>query len=168
VNLRQLPRRYKPGLGQIGEPSINIYALDAKGNTPPLRMIRGPHTQLNWPGHVAVHEQRGEIFVANDANNQILVFKLTDNGDVAPTRVISGSRSLVSAPTGLALDRVNGELWVANMGNYAVTVYPVAANGDAAPVRTIRGGPAGKVGLMIGNPGAVAYDSKRQEILVPN
>ena len=69
---------------------------------------------------------------------------------------------------GLALDRVNGELWVANMGNYAVTVYPVAANGDAPPVRTIRGGPAGKVGLMIGNPGAIAYDSKREELLVPN
>jgi DNA-binding beta-propeller fold protein YncE len=168
VSLRQLPRRYLPGLGQIGEPSINIYALDAKGNTAPLRMIKGPRTQLNWPGHVAVHEQRGEIFVANDANNQILVFKLTDNGNVAPTRVISGPRSLVSAPTGLALDRINGELWVANMGNYAVTVHPVTANGDAPPVRTIRGGPVGRVGLMIGNPGAVAYDSKRQEILVPN
>ena len=168
LNLRQLPRRYKPGLGQIGEPSINIYALDAKGNAAPLRVIKGPRTQLNWPGHVAVHEQRKEIFVANDASNSILVFKLTDNGDVAPTRVITGPRSLVSAPTGLALDRVNGELWVANMGNYAVTVYPVAADGDAAPLRTIRGGPAGKVGLMIGNPGAVAYDSKRQEILVPN
>lgn len=168
VNLRQLPRRYLPGLGQIGEPSINIYALDAKGNTAPLRVIKGPRTQLNWPGHVAVHEQRGEIFVANDANNSILVFKLTDNGNVAPTRVISGPRSLVNAPTGIALDRVNGELWVANMGNYAITVYPVATNGDAPPVRTIRGGPTGKIGLMIGNPGAVAYDSKRQEILVPN
>lgn len=168
VNLRQLPRRYLPGLGQIGEPSINIYALDAKGNTAPLRVIKGPRTQLNWPGHVAVHEQRGEIFVANDANNSILVFKLTDNGNIAPARVISGPRSFVNAPTGIALDRVNGELWVANMGNYAITVYPVAANGDAAPVRTIRGGPTGKVGLMIGNPGAVAYDSKRQEILVPN
>ena len=168
VSLRQLPRRYLPGLGQIGEPSINIYALDAQGNAKPLRMIKGPHTLLNWPGHVAVHEQRGEIFVANDASNQVLVFKLTDNGDVAPTRIISGPRSLVSAPTGIALDRVNNELWVANMGNYAVTVYPVAASGDAAPARTIRGGPPGKVGLMIGNPGAIAYDSKREQLLVPN
>jgi DNA-binding beta-propeller fold protein YncE len=168
VTLRQLPRRYLPGVGQIGEPSINIYALNAKGNSAPLRVIKGPRTRLNWPSHVAVHEQRGEIFVANDADNSILVFKLTDNGNVAPTRVISGPRSLVSAPTGLALDRVNSELWVANMGNYAVTVYPVTANGDAPPVRTIRGGPAGRVGLMIGNPGAIAYDSKRQELLVPN
>ena len=31
-----------------------------------------------------------------------------------------------------------------------------------------RGGPAGRLALNIGNPGAVGYDSKRQEILVPN
>jgi hypothetical protein len=54
------------------------------------------------------------------------------------------------------------------MGNYAVTVYPVTASGDTAPTRTIRGGPPGKVGLMIGNPGAIAYDSKREQLLVPN
>ena len=40
--------------------------------------------------------------------------------------------------------------------------------GDVAPIRQIRGGPEGRTGLMIGNPGAVGYDSKRQEILVPN
>ncbi len=32
----------------------------------------------------------------------------------------------------------------------------------------IRSAPAGKMAQMIGNPGAVAYDSKREEILVPN
>lgn len=168
VNLRQLPRRYLPGLGRNELPSINIYPRGASGNTPPLRVIKGPRTRLNWPGHVAVHEQRGEIFVANDADDAILVFRLSDNGDVAPTRVISGSRTALKTPTGLALDRVNGELWVANMGNYAATVYPIAAQGNVAPVRMIRGGPAGRIGLMIGNPGAVAYDRKRQEILVPN
>jgi hypothetical protein len=36
------------------------------------------------------------------------------------------------------------------------------------PLRTIRSAPADKLALAIGNPGAVAYDSKRQEILVPN
>jgi hypothetical protein len=55
VSLRQMPRRYQPGLGEIGEPSINIYSRDATGNAKPLRMIKGPHTLLNWPGHVAVH-----------------------------------------------------------------------------------------------------------------
>ena len=54
------------------------------------------------------------------------------------------------------------------MGNYAATVYPITANGDVEPLRTIRGGPAGQTGLMIGNPGAVGYDTMRDEILVPN
>jgi hypothetical protein len=33
-------------------------------------------------------------------------------------------------------------------------------------VRIIRSAPLGKLALVIGNPGAVAYDSKRDEILV--
>jgi DNA-binding beta-propeller fold protein YncE len=131
-------------------------------------MIKGPRTQLNWPSHVAINEARGEIFVANDGDDSILVFRVADNGDVAPTRVVKGPRTQIKFPTGVAVDVVNNELWVASMGNYSVTVFPMTANGDIAPLRQIRGGPAGRVGLMIGNPGAVGYDRKRQEILVPN
>jgi len=54
------------------------------------------------------------------------------------------------------------------MGNYSISVFPVTANGNAAPLRTIRGGPTDRVALMIGNPGAISYDRKREEILVPN
>ena len=43
-----------------------------------------------------------------------------------------------------------------------------AGLGDVSPLRTIRGGPADEVALMIGNPGGVGYDTKREEILVPN
>ena len=66
------------------------------------------------------------------------------------------------------MDLKNNELWVSNMGNHTATVYPRSAKGDVAPLRTIRSGPLGKEALMIGNPGAVGYDSKREEILVPN
>jgi hypothetical protein len=54
------------------------------------------------------------------------------------------------------------------MGNHSATVYRRAASGDAAPLRTIRSAPVGKQAQIIGNPGAVAYDSRREEILVPN
>ena len=54
------------------------------------------------------------------------------------------------------------------MGNHSATVYPMDADGDVPPVRQIRGAPSDEPALQIGNPGAVAYDSKRQEILVPN
>jgi len=168
ADLNTLPRRYLPGVGKFELPSINIYSRSASGNTAPLRVIKGPKTQLNWPSHVAVHEERGEIFVANDADDSILVFRTSDTGDAAPTRIIKGPKTRVKNPTGLSLDVKNAELWVANMGNFAATVFPITADGDVAPSRVIRGGPADQIGLMIGNPGAIGYDSKRQQILVPN
>jgi hypothetical protein len=167
-DLNSPPRRRLPGLGQFDLPSITIYQRGASGNTRPLRVIKGPRTQLNWPSHVSVHEGRGEIFVANDADDSVLVFRVTDNGDVAPTRVIKGDRARIKNPTGLTVDQRNNEVWVSNMGNYTISVFPVTAGGNVAPLRTIRGGPQDRVALMIGNPGAVGYDRKRQEILVPN
>jgi hypothetical protein len=167
-DLNSLPRRMVSGLGTFEMPSINIYARGASENTPPLRVIKGPKTQLNWPSHVAVHEDRSEIFVANDADDSVLVFREADSGDVAPIRVIKGPRTKVKFPIGLSMDAKNGELWVASMGNFTATVFPVTANGDVAPLRNIRGGPPDTMALMIGNPGAVGYDSRRQEILVPN
>jgi DNA-binding beta-propeller fold protein YncE len=167
-DLNSPPRRRLPGLGQFDLPSITIYSRGASGNTAPLRVIKGPRTQLNWPSHVSVHEERGEIFVANDADDSVLVFRITDSGNAAPTRVIKGERARIKNPTGLTVDARNNEIWVSSMGNYTVNVFPVAANGNVAPLRTIRGGPSDRVALMIGNPGAVGYDRKRQEILVPN
>jgi len=114
------------------------------------------------------HEERQELFVANDADDSVLVFRASDEGDVAPIRVIKGSNTGIVHPPGIALDAKLGELYIASMGNASITVFPVAANGNVRPVRTIRGGPAGAVGLNIGNPGAVGYDTKRQQILVPN
>ena len=167
-DLNSPQRQRQLGAGQFDMPSITIYQRGVSGNTRPVRTIKGPKTQLNWPSHVGVHEGRGEIFVANDADDSVLVFKITDNGDVAPTRVIKGAKAMVKNPTGLTVDEKNNELWVASMGNYSISVFPITANGDTAPLRTIRGGPPDKVALMIGNPGAVGYDKKRQEILVPN
>ena len=66
------------------------------------------------------------------------------------------------------VDKENEELWVANYGNHSLNVYDLQVNGDVPPKRTIRSGPIGKRALMIGNPGALAYDTKREEILVPN
>ena len=156
------------GSGQLLPPSITVYPLKASGDIAPLRVIQGPKTRLNWPSNMAVDEERGEIYVANDPEHSILVFKTTDEGDVAPTRIIQGPKTGIRNPTGVFVDTKNNEVWVSNMGNHSATVYPRTANGDVAPLRTIRSAPAGKQALMIGNPGAVGYDSKRDEILVPN
>ncbi len=62
----------------------------------------------------------------------------------------------------------NEELWVSNFGNISATVFSLTADGDTPPLHTIRAAPLGRLALGIGNPGAVAYDAKRKEVLVPN
>ena len=160
--------RKSPGSGKFVPPSINVYPLEAKGDTAPLRVIEGPNTQLNWPAHLYMDERHGELYVANDAGDAILVYREPDNGDVAPTRILKGSKTQIKNPTGVFVDMENDELVVANMGNHRATVYPRTAAGDMPPLRAIRSGPEGVPALQIGNPGAVAFDTKREQIIVPN
>ena len=157
-----------PGSGQLLPPSISVYSRTASGNTAPLRVIAGADTQLNWPATIAVEPGRGELFVANDGGHSILVFRETDQGNVAPSRILKGPKTGIKNPIGVSLDTENNELWVSNFANHSVTVYSLTAEGDTPPLRTIRAAPLGKVALGVGNPGGVAYDSKRKEILVPN
>lgn len=160
--------RRRPGSGRFDPPSITVYPLKASGDVAPLRILAGPQTQLNWPAHLWVDEERGELYVANDAEDSILIFQTADSGDVSPTRIIKGPSTQIKNPTGVFLDSKNDELWVSNMGNHRATVFARTANGDMAPKRVIRSAPPEKQALAIGNPGAVGYDSKREEILVPN
>ena len=164
-----LGREYAiPGSGSHAEPSISVHALSAKGNDRPVRVIKGPKTQLNWPTGIAFDPTRRELFVANDMGPSILVFDAAARGDVAPKRVLKGPKTKLANPTAVSLDFKNGELWVANFGGHSATAYPITAEGDIAPLRTIRSAPESAPSLMIGNPGALTYDTKRQEILVPN
>jgi len=157
-----------PGSGRFEAPSITVYRLDADGDAPPARVIQGQKTQLNWPGAMAIDPDRGELYVANDMGQSIIVYRETDRGDVQPIRVIKGSNTGLSYPTGIFVDTKNKELWATSLGNSSATVYPLMANGDARPLRTIRSAPKGKVSLRFGKTQAVAYDSKREQILVPN
>ena len=164
-----LGREYAvPGSGTHAGPSISVHALTAKGNDKALKFIKGPKTQLNWPTGLAFDPVRRELFVANDMGPSILVFDADASGDVAPKRVLKGPQTKLANPTSVALDLKNNELWVANFGGHTATAYPITASGDAAPIRTIRSAPDSAPSLMIGNPGALTYDSKREQILVPN
>ena len=82
--------------------------------------------------------------------------------------MIKGPNTGIKNPPGIALDVKNSEISVVSMGTHSVLIFPVTANGDVKPSRVVRGGPSNQVALNIGNPGAVGYDSKRDQILVPN
>jgi hypothetical protein len=156
------------GYGKFDPPSITVYPIKAAGDTAPLRILEGPKTGLNWPAHIWIDEKHNEFYVANDAGNDILVFRTADSGDAAPIRRIHGAKTQIRNPMGVFLDDEHDELWVSNMGNHRATVFPRLANGDVEPKRVIRSAPPEKIALAIGNPGAVGYDNKREEILVPN
>lgn len=159
-----------PGTGRFDLPAINVYALDASGDAAPLRVIQGDRTRLNWPGNMTLHPDTGELYVANDVDQSILVFRgmAYIRGDVPPARVLKGDKTSLTNPTGVFIDTKHQELWVSNLGNASATVYPLLANGNVAPLRTIRSGPPGHLSLTFGRTAAVAYDINRQEILVPN
>lgn len=156
------------GSGKILPPSITVYPKDADGDTPPLRVIQGPKTQLNWPTAVAVDSEHGEMFVANDTADSVTVYKTDASGDAAPIRVLKGPKTMVKNPTGVAYDAKHEELWVANFGSHAATVFHRTASGDTAPVRVIRSAPVDQPAPMMGNPHTITYDTKREEILVSN
>jgi DNA-binding beta-propeller fold protein YncE len=157
-----------PSSGRIEPPSITVYPKGAGGDVAPLRTIQGPKARLDWPTSLAVHPDRGELFVANDTGNNVLVFKVDANGDVAPIRVIEGPKTMIKNPTGVTVDLKNNELWVANFGNHSATVFPIDAAGNATPKRVIRSAMPDVPAPMIGNPHTMAFDTKRQEILVAN
>jgi DNA-binding beta-propeller fold protein YncE len=69
---------------------------------------------------------------------------------------------------GVAVDPQKGEIWVSNWGDHSALAFDSGANGNTPPKREIRSAPAGTPTPGFGNPMALAYDSKRDEILVPN
>jgi hypothetical protein len=156
------------GTGRFEAPSISVYPLDADGDTPPINVIQGPKTQLNWPAMISVDPATGDLFVADDLGESILVFHETDKGDVAPYRVIKGTKTRLSNPTGVFVDSKNQELWVSNLGNSSAVAFALSAKGDQAPLRVIRTAPADKESLKFGKPSGTAYDSKREQLLVAN
>ena len=152
--------------GRFVPSSLTIYDGDANGDVAPLRTIQGPMSQLDWPMGVAVDEVNNEILVANNGNSSVLVFARTANGNTPPRRVIRGALTGINGPMGVA--SAKGEIWIANFGDHTALVFPRLAAGNVAPRRILRNAPAGKETSGFGNPYAVAYDTRRGEILVPN
>src|ERR1051326_1506910 len=95
--------------GKFVEPSITIYSRTAKDNAAPVRVIRGPKTELILPMKVYVDTVHNEVFVANSGSNSILVFNRTASGDVAPIRKIQGDDTKLKKPVGLYVDTKNDE-----------------------------------------------------------
>lgn len=161
-----LPGEYVPG--RFEKPSIRVHKASLDGNIPPHRTIQGPQTQLAWPMGITLDTKQNELVVANYGTNNILFYPKSANGDVAPSRVLGGPLTLIVGPVGVVVDPKNDELWIANYGDHTALVFDRTASGNAAPKRIIRNAPAGTPTTGFTNASAAAYDSKRDELLVPN
>ena len=154
--------------GHFLPPSLTVFQDGAQGNAKPLRTIQGRHTHLDWPMGIDVDTEHDEIAVADNGDNSILIFRRSASGDTAPVRILRGPRTGIVSPMGVAIDVKNDEIWVANYGDHTAAVYSRTANGNVPPKRIIRNAPQGTPTGGFGNPYAVAYDSKRDQLLVPN
>ena len=154
--------------GAFHPSAITVHAADANGDVPPLRTIEGNLTGLNWPMGIDVDLVHDEIAVANYGDSSVRIFRRGDKGDVQPIRVLRGALTQIVGPVSVAIDTKNDELWVANYGDHTAVVFPRTAGGNVRPKRTIRNAPKDTPTCGFTNASAAAYDSKRDEILVPN
>ena len=106
-----------------------------------------------------------EVYVLNnDTQNWLPVFSKDARGNANPSRYLAAPHGTF----GIAVDEERQEMYLTVQHQNSVVVYRKQSVGDEKPLRTIRGGPANVLALNIGNPGAVGYDTKRDQILVPN
>jgi DNA-binding beta-propeller fold protein YncE len=155
------------GGGQYRPPSILVFAETADRDAKPLRVIQGDQTALNLPSGLAVDPEHDEIMVANSGTGSVTVYGRTVKGNVAPIRTLQGPHTMLKHPIGLALDLKHNELWVANWGHTA-EVFDRTASGDATPKRVIRSAPPGTGVAGLSVIPAIGFDTKRDQLLIPN
>jgi DNA-binding beta-propeller fold protein YncE len=154
--------------GRFEQPSIRVHRATADGDVPPLRTIQGPKTRLAWPMGIVVDRQANEFVVANYSTDQILFYDRRASGDVPPVRILGGDRTGIVGPISVEIDRKNSEIWVANYGDHTAVVFDLQASGNVSPKRIVRNAPAGTPTTGFTNASAAAYDTKRDQLLVPN
>lgn len=154
--------------GWFNGPSITVHAATANGDIAPLRVIEGQSTQLNWPMGIDVDLENDEIAVANYGDSSVRFYRRSGEGEVTPLRTIRGAATKIVGPVSVAIDLKNDEIWVANYGDHSAVVFPRTAVGNVKPKRIIRNAPVNAATCGFTNASAAAYDSKRDEILVPN
>lgn len=169
--------------------SVLVFPRDAQGDVAPLRVLRGPDTQLMHllslvvdPVHdlliagirhhspwEKIDGTIGKRHSPKPDTGSLLIFNRTDSGNVKPRAIIGGPKSgltsginqmLVYPPKGWIL-LTGQEVIVAGKKYSSVSIWSISDNGDVPPRWTI-GGP--KAGIKL--PRGVALDPKHKELFV--
>ena len=126
--------------------AILTFKGGSSGETPPVRVIQGPHTRIvseRGMDKVGIDPVNNEIYVAT-SQNEILVFPRLANGDVAPARIIAGNETKVSGRPAIRIDPVRNLLLVAEKGGggQGMLIFDRTASGNAKP-KAVFPGPSG-------------------------
>lgn len=125
----------------FGTPSITSYDnAPVNGNVAPSGNIQGAATLITQPNSIAINTDQDLLFLADDANDDILVFQGTAqasfNGNLAPVRTIDSAD--IVKPFGINFG-ANDDLYVANNNANNVAVFANAStlNGTVNATRII-------------------------------
>jgi len=117
--------------------AILFFRGGANGEEPPLRVIQGPHTQIQGTptganSQVVVDPVNNEVYVPVVPDG-VLVFDMTANGDVAPKRAIRG----ITGP--VAVDPIHNVL-IINTAR-ALNIFDRTVSGDSPKPKGVITGP---------------------------
>jgi hypothetical protein len=123
----------------VGNPeaqAVLTFRGGANGEEPPIRIIQGPHTQINDPGYgTFVDAVHNELYVCE--KEYILVFPRTAKGDVAPLRVIKGPDTQLVNARGIEVDPARNLIFAAT--NNGMLVFNRTDNGNVKPRVAVKG-----------------------------
>ena len=164
--------------------SIEVYPRDASGDTAPIRILKGPDTQLRNVYSLAVDPINDVLVVGLNSNwgaerrgqggdpvkGAILVFNRTDEGNVKPKAVIRGDKSRIIRINQMQVYPQRKEIIVAMPGiidrmeppDAFIGVWSYGDNGDVPPKYEI---PIGQV-TKLKKPFGVVLDPKHKELIV--
>jgi len=144
--------------------AILTYRGDANGEERPIRVLQGPHSQLDAPEHLDVDPVHNEIFVPT-RHGSILVFPRDGAGDVAPLRVLEGPDTMLGNDEPLVVDPVHNLLIAggrAGRGEVRLLIFNRTDSGNVKP-KAVIGGPKSH---LYGFGGPFAVYPPKDEIIV--
>jgi hypothetical protein len=129
--------------------AILTFRGGANGEEPPIRVIQGPHTQIEGGAgqgndKVSVDPVNNEIYIPV-VPDSILVFDRNGTGDVAPKRVLAGSDTRIRGLAASVVDPVHNLLLV-NTGG-AMLIFDRTASGNTKPKAVIEGPKSGMANI---------------------
>jgi hypothetical protein len=148
---------------------VLVFSGSANGDVAPIRVLKGPRTQIKYPNGVFVDTKNDEVWVANFGNHRATVYKRGASGDTPPLRVIRSAPADMPAPllanARITFDTKRGEILAANcVAHPQIAAFATLADGNAAPTRQI----AGQLTQLGRTMHQIVHDPVHDEIVTPN